>query len=344
MKDVARIAGVSLATVSRVLNDKGGTIPISKETRDRVLAVVDKVGYKPNYAAQRLRSQKLDHSVAVYVPWGWGIGGFASFTGKLLESVCKSMRGMPYTITIVFYDLGDIRSHHEELQRVRAHRIDAMLIVGADHEDLDYLDSVPVDANPPFVAVHRELANGDFVTANNREGAKAIVTHALNRGHERIAVLSTPTVHGGRRDFIYQQRYDGYVDALHERGIEVDDGLSRFVEEDDRDAAEAAVRELCKMDTPPTAIFAARDSLALETVRTLRTLGSRIPDDISVVAFSDNAEVSDIIDPPLTRVVVPVEQMGAIAVNRLTSMLKGEDEQERLQVSLDCQVLPGESC
>src|SRR6056297_935367 len=102
MKEVARIAGVSLATVSRVLNDKDGTIPISKETRDRVLAVVDKVGYKPNYAAQRLRSQKLDHSIGVYIPWGWGIGGFASFTGKLLESACKSMRGMPYTVTIVF--------------------------------------------------------------------------------------------------------------------------------------------------------------------------------------------------------------------------------------------------
>jgi LacI family transcriptional regulator len=344
MKDVARIAGVSLATVSRVLNDKGGTIPISKETRDRVLAVVDRVGYKPNYAAQRLRSQQLDHSIAVYVPWGWGIGGFGSFTGKLLESVSKSMRGMPYTVTIVFYELGDIRAHHEELQRVRAHRIDAMLIVGADHDDLDYLDTVSTDGNPPFVAVHRELVYGNFVTANNREGARAIVSHAAARGHRRIAVLSTPPVHGGRRDFIYQQRYDGYVDAVRAYGASVDERLTRFVEEDDPAAAGAAVRELCALDDPPTTIFAARDSLAVATIRTLRSLGIRVPEEMGVVAFSDNAEVSDIIDPPLTRVVVPVEQMGAIAVTRLMAMLKGENPEGPLQVSLDCQILQGESC
>jgi LacI family transcriptional regulator len=344
MKDIARIAGVSLATVSRVLNDKGGTIPISPQTRDRVLAVVDTVGYKPNYAAQRLRSRQLDHSIGVYIPWGWGIGGFASFTGKLLESAGKSMRGLPYTVTLVFYELGNIREHCEELQRVRAHRIDAMLIVGADCDDLDYLDTVPPTQPPPIIAVHRELRNGNYVTAKNREGSCAIVSHLLERGHRRIAIISTPPVHGGRPDFVYAQRHDGYLDALHRRGVSCDESLIRFVDEDALDRVDTIVLELVALPSPPTAVFASRDSIAVAVVRALKRVGMQIPGDMAIASFSDNAELSSIVDPPLTRVVVPVEQIGAIAVARLTRMLQSKTPLPPLQTALDCEVRLGESC
>lgn len=344
MKDVARIAGVSLATVSRVLNDKDGTIPISKETRERVLAVVDKINYKPNYAAQRLRSHKLDHSIGVYIPWGWGMGGFASFTGKLLESISKSIHGMPFNITLIFYDPGKISIHHEELQRVRAHRIDAMIIVGANHEDIRFLDSVAVDSHPPLITIHRELQQGNFVTSKNKEGAKIIVQHLIDKGHKRIAFISTPPYYENSTDYIYSRRYEGYLEALHENRIERDETLVRFTEHQQEEKIDSIIEELYSLPEPPSAIFASRDSLVVETIRALKNKGFHIPRDMALVGFSDNAEINNFIDPTLTSVVVPIEEMGTIAVSRIAEMLRSKEKLPPLQTSLDCSLIIGESC
>jgi DNA-binding LacI/PurR family transcriptional regulator len=344
MKDVARIAGVSLATVSRVLNDKDGTIPISKETRERVLAVVDKIHYKPNYAAQRLRSHKLDHSIGVYIPWGWGMGGFASFTGKLLESISKSIYGMPFNITLIFYDPGKICIHHEELQRVRAHRIDAMIIVGANPEDIRFLDSVAVNSHPPFVTIHRELIQGNFVTSKNKEGAKNIVQHLIDKGHRRIALISTPPHYGVYTDYIYSNRYEGYQQALRENGIAIDESLIHFPEHQKEEKTGIIVNKLCSLSDPPTAIFASRDSLVVETIRALKERGLEIPRDMAIVGFSDNAEINYFIEPTLTSAVVPIEKMGTIAVSRIAEILRSTEKLQPLQIALDCLMIFGESC
>ncbi len=344
MKDVARIAGVSIATVSRVLNDKEGTISISAETRERVLAVVDKINYKPNYAAQRLRSRELDHSIGIYIPWGWGLGGFSSFTGKLVESVSKSIRDMPYTVTLVFYYPGEISVHYEELRRVRAHRIDAMMIVGASPEDIAYLDSVYTNKTPPFVVVHRELQNGNFVTSKNRHGACDIVEKLINKGHRRIALISTPRHHNGKTDYIYECRYLGYADALEKNGISVDERLVRFTANYDEHSVQRIIGELRSLSDPPTAYFATRDSLVISTLKSLKSFSLRVPDDVAVVGFSDNAEISSFFDPTLTSVVVPIEEMGSIAISYLAELLQSETTLPPLRESITCSINTGESC
>lgn len=343
MKDVARIAGVSIATVSRVLNDKSGSIPISKETRDRVLAVVDKINYRPNYAAQRLRSHNLDHSIGVYVPWGWGMGGLSSFVAKLLESVGKCIHNLPYNITLLFYEPGMIRSHYEELQRVRAHRIDAMMIVGASPPDIAFLETVANQKSPPFLLIHRELQQGNYITSNNQTGTKTIVSHLINKGHKRIALISTPRTHGKHTDYIYNKRYLGYEEALAARGIPVDNKLVYFVEQDDQNSIIAALKTMMNLDDPPTGIFAAKDSLLISTLKTLKILNYRVPEDIALVSFSDNEEICKFTDPPVTSVVAPVEEMARIGVNHLIKLVDNGSSAAPMQVQLDCRIIYGES-
>ncbi len=343
MKDVARIAGVSIATVSRVLNDKTGSIPISKETRDRVLAVVDKINYKPNYAAQRLRSHDLDHSIGIYVPWGWGLGGPSSFVAKLLESVAKCIHDLPYSITLLFYEPGQIRTHYEELQRVRAHRIDAMMVVGASPPDIAFLDTVADQKRPPLLLIHRELQRGNYITADNRGAARSIVNHLIAKGHRRIALISTPRTHEIYTDYIYSQRYLGYEDALASNGIAFSGKLVRFVQQHDRSAVYEAIAELLALDNPPTAVFAARDSILTATLKALKSHSRRIPEDVAVVGFSDNEEMSMITDPTTTLAVAPVEEMTRTGVTHLIKVVGEGSDPAPIQVKLECRIIYGES-
>ncbi|MFP4384692.1 MAG: LacI family DNA-binding transcriptional regulator [Spirochaetia bacterium] len=338
MKDVARIAGVSVATVSRVLNDKDGTIPISRETRDRVLAVVDQVGYKPNYAAQRLRSSKLDHSIGVYIPWGWELGGFASFTGRLLESISKSVHGMPYSITLIYYHPGKISTHYEELQRVRAHRIDGMLIMGASPGDIEFLDSVSGEKHPPFIAVHREIRHGNFVTSKNREGAAKMVSSLLDQEHRKIAFISTPKTHGRFRDYIYTRRYEGFMEGYSRRGMVPDESLLHFTRKDDPETVKNILEKIMQKHSP-TAVFTTRDSLAVSVIRSLPGLGLKVPDDLTLVTFTDNPEAIRLIEPEISCIVVPIEEMGSHAVSRLAEMLGTDKKLQPFQEFLDCPIV-----
>jgi LacI family transcriptional regulator len=338
MKDVARIAGVSLATVSRVLNDKNGSIPISNETRERVLAVVDQVGYKPNYAAQRLRSSKLDHSIGVYIPWGWELGGFASFTGRLLESISKSVHGMPYSITLIYYDIGKIHTHYEELQRVRAHRIDGMLIMGAGPRDIEYLESASQNKHPPFIAVHRELRHGNFVTSRNKTGAANMMKNLFDQGYHRVAFISTPVKHGKFTDYIYSQRYAGYREGFAQIGAEPDESLLYFTRKDDPDSLKDFIRKIMVNNKTPKAIFATRDSIAVSIIHVLRSLKIKMPDDVKLITFTDNPEAIQLIEPSVSCIIVPVEEMGSAAVSRLATMLNTNKKLPPFQIFLDCRI------
>lgn len=343
MKDVARIARVSIATVSRVLNDKTGSIPISKETRERVLAVVDKINYKPNYAAQRLRSHDLDHSIGIYVPWGWGVGTPSSFVAKLLEGAGKCIHDLPYSITLLFYEPGHVRTHYEELQRVRAHRLDAMMIVGASPPDIAFLETVADQRWPPLLLIHRELRVGNYVTADNRGAARSIVNHLLSKGHRRIALISTPRAHGDYTDYIYNERYLGYEDALTASGTALAENLVHIVGQDDRTAVYEAVAKLSALPDPPTAIFAARDSIVTATLKALKSHQLRIPDDVAVVGFSDNEEMSLITDPTTTLAVAPVEEMTRAGVNHLIQVVEQGPTPSPIQERFDFKIIYGES-
>lgn len=346
MHDVARMAGVSVATVSRVLNDREGKIRISDKTRERVLAACEHLNYVPNYAAQQLRSRQVRRTIGVYIPKGWGLSGFTSFTANLLESVCHTLRNQPYDVSLVFYEPGGISDHYEELRRVRAHYISGMLIVGASPEDIEYLTSVGTNLSPPFVLIHRESVVGRFVTTDNRDAGRSLVRYLVNHGHHRIALITTPTVDSLRRDYIYSARYEGFCAGLEESGIPFSSERIIYHSDTqiDMDLLSKDLRTLLEGPDPPTAIVSTRDSIAVYCVKAARRIGISIPRDISLVSFFDNLSLHELTDPILTCVEIPIARMGAVAVDYLIEMINGRSDFHALTKRLLCRLIEGESC
>jgi LacI family transcriptional regulator len=346
MKDVARAAGVSVSTVSRVLAARGGTIPISKETQDRVLSAAERLDYKPNFAAQRLRSAQPHLSIGLYIPWSWSLVGFPVFLPSLVEAVGKYLSDHSHSLNVVYYEIGHIHEHYQELHSVRTHLIQGMLIAGASAADLEYLDSVAANAHPPVVVIHRVLEHGDFVTADNRGGAADGVAHLIGHGHRRIAMISKPWMESNRQDYVYRERFLGYQEALCRAGIEFDPSIVFDVGPDDLPAIESALRSALSGPHPPSALFCSRMDIAAHTLRILRRIGARVPDDVALVTFSEHGSVGRYFDPPLTSISIPADTMGRDAVDYLVNRLtpKGPNPPEHVTSYVPCSLVVRESC
>lgn len=346
MNDVARLAGVSVATVSRVLNDREGKIRISEKTRKKVLEVCEQLNYVPNYAAQQLRSGQVAHTIGVYIPKGWGFSGFSSFTANLLEAVSHELQDSPYRVSLIFYESGRIQDHYEELRRVRAHYISGMLIVGAGSDDIAFLASVGANPAPPFILVHRESPVGRFVTSDNTEAGRSLVRYLVERGHRRIALITTPSADTLRRDYIYSARYDGFRQGLIEAGLDPDAAKIIYHSDSQLDVQRLAtdLRALLTGPEMPTAIVSTRDSIAVYAVKAARSIGVAIPEDVSLVTFLDNVPLRELTDPVLTCVEIPISRMGAVAVRDLIRMIQGDTDFQSLTSTLQCNLIEGESC
>jgi DNA-binding LacI/PurR family transcriptional regulator len=330
IKEVAKIAGVSTSTVSRVINNKGGSISISKATRDRVQAVISDLNYKPNYAARRLKSKEIEQSIGIYIPWGWGFVGFSSFIAKLIETISKYLKPHHYNITLLFYEPGTISTYYNQLSSVRSHFIDGMIITGSNHKDIQFLETVSKNAAPPFIIVHRELKTGSFVVAANREGAKELVRRLYIKGHKRIALISTPISTNGEIDYVYNERFQGYREALQQQKL-YNEKLVYYCDTITYKEIHKVVQEILALENPPTAILTSRDSLALYTIRSLHLLGLTIPNDIEIASFSDNTDFMKMFSSHILSAIMPVEEMGKAAVEYLVEQIKEGREIPRLQ-------------
>ena len=343
MKDVARAAGVSVSTVSRVLNAKERAIPISERTRHKVLKTVEQLDYKPNFAAQRLRSAVPHHSIGLYIPWSWNLSGLPVFIPSLVEAVGKYLSDHSHTLSLVYYEPGDIHAHYSLIHEVRTHPIQGMIITGAAPADIEFLSSAAGNTHPHFVVVHRLVPDGNYVSADNRQGAVMAVKHLVNHGHSRIGLLTKPPDQPERPDFIYEERFRGYCDALRAGGLEVDSDLICTVPETNTNALQQCVLDLLQGPNAPTAMLCTRTDLAAYLLRVARRAGIRVPEDLAVVAFSEHTLVGQYFDPTLTTIGIPAEEMGHRAAEHLVERLR-DSRTTRIREELDCTLTIRESC
>ncbi len=298
--DVAAAAGVSVATVSKVINDRYG---VAEQTSARVRAVIEQLGYTSSLVAQSLRSRRSNV-----------IGILASdiepFNAELLKGAAHAIRGTDYDL-VVFSDCGQRKDQvgweRRALGRVSALTDGAILITPS---------SVDVTFEAPLVAVDHNVASAALPTvdSDNLSGAVAATEHLIALGHRRIGFLA------GRRDLESARlREEGYHQALEAAGIPFVPELVR-VGGYHPDTAREAACELLACDPRPTAIFAANDVSAIETIDVARSLGLDVPGDLSVVGF-DNVPESALCEPPLTTVEQPIQRMGREAVKLLLDLI-----------------------
>lgn len=326
IQDVAKAAGVSVSTVSRVLNEK---IDVASETQEHILSVIRKLGYTSNLAARSMRSHKKN-LVGLVVP---DIG--FPYSIEIMKGVNRAIAESKYDLLL--YTTGDVQKNGSDLHEQHYVSLlnnsitDGVLIVASAAAEFI--------TNAPIVAVDPHVVNPNYpsVQGTNYQGALDAMEYLIKLGHRRIAFISgRPEIGSAVR------RLQGYRDSLTMAGIEVDESLimpGDFTQK----AGYNSACQLLQMKNPPTAIFASNDQSAIGVIQAAEEMGLRIPNDLSVVGFDNITEAKYL---GLTTVDQFLEEMGYVAMQMLIKLVTGEPldvevykMQTKLLVRTSCQEL-----
>ena len=312
ISDVARAAGVSVPTVSKVVNGRYG---VAEATSKRVLDVVEALGYETSLVASSLRRRRTNVI-------GILVAEFESFSVELLKGISAAATGTGYEL-LAYSGLVAGTSHagweRKSLSRLAGTLIDGAIIVTPTM--LMPTTSIPVVAIDP----HTGPGGPSTIDSDNVGGARVATQHLIDLGHRRIAHIR------GRSDLASAElRETGYRESLAEAGIPFDPELVR---DGGYKAAltAGAARELLTRPDRPTAVFAANDMSALGVMKVASELGLRVPEDLSVIGFDDIPEAARSM-PPLTTMAQPLNDLGAQALHMLIELLDGNDVPSHVQL------------
>jgi LacI family transcriptional regulator len=322
LTDIARAAGVSIATASRVLNP--GAHPVNAATAARVQAAADQLGFRPNRLARGLRSRWVS-TVGVLIH---------DITDPYFAEITRGIADAAWKDGFLTMACNTDRQPEEELRYAGLlceSRVAGLLFVGGGLNDPAYrtelsrLVSEVREYGGHVVALGPRHEQWPAEVPDNRGGARQAVEHLLALGHRSVALVSGPpqlrTTH---------EREAGFAEAMRHAGIEPDPDLiisGGFTVE----GGAVAMRELLKGERRFTAAVVATDTMVIGCLRALREHGMSVPHDMSLVGF-DNIPVSEYLDPPLTTVDLHMRQVGAAAMNRLRGLLNGTDAQPLISI------------
>ncbi len=308
IRGVASAAGVSIATVSRVLNGRPDVAP---ETRELVLRAVREQGFSTNRNARALSSGRTG-LIGVTVPLVHD-----AYFGGILSGASEALYEQDMRIVLC----PTLHQHEREvtlLDRLMRGTTDGAVLMLPEETNAE-LKALQRDF--PFVVVDPRVALDEgipVVSAAHAAGARAATEHLLSLGHRRIGAITGP-----REWIACTERLNGYHGALAAAGVLPDPALVAVSDFRNGPATEAAANALLDLPDPPTAIFAFNDNVAVGVMRTARARGLRLPEDLSVVGF-DDSEQAEIVYPALTTVRQPLAEMGRMAVSLLLRLLENQ--------------------
>ena len=311
MKDVARLAGVSVQTVSAVVNEKPG---ITDATRIRVLKAVDELGYTPFPYARSMRTRET-RTIALVV---------SDIANPSFATMASAVEDFAHRLgySVVVYNTHDDPDREATyIQRASQRWVDGMLFVSAQDQmtGLERLEALGI----PSVAIDRIPVGyeGPSVTLDNVTAGAMAAEHLLGLGHTRIAHIAGPL-----RLRLARERVAGFERAVRSRGL--DPSCCMHIEGNWECATGyEAMGQILELSPRPTAVFAANDRMAMGAMRAIFEAGLRIPDEVSVVGL-DDIEMAQYQIPPLTTVRQSFAELGTRAVQLLLDMLKGEEPTE----------------
>jgi LacI family transcriptional regulator len=315
ISDVAKLAGVSTMTVSRVVNGTGYT---STETRARVETAIGELGYVPNALARQLRSKRTK-TIALVV---------SDISNPFFTTIARGAEDVAvrHGFSVMYCNTDESESEEEQyLLMLIERQVDGVLLVPARSSGTSF--RLLQAHHVPVVVMDRRVAarNVDSVLCDSEAGAHALTRHLIELGHRRIAVLT------GRRNISTSvDRVAGCRRALEEAGLALDDELVHyggfnFGKLNQADGRRMAGEVLAAGGERPTAVFAANNFIAFGAVRALREAGLRVPEDMSVVAFDDLPE-DWVAEPFLTVAAQPAYEIGHRAASLLLARLSGDHD------------------
>ncbi|MFU1478006.1 LacI family DNA-binding transcriptional regulator [Roseovarius sp. C7] len=305
LEDVARLAGVSTATVSRCLNAPDKVV---ERTRLRVLEAVRELGYLPNFGARAMVARRTNTIGAIIPTMANAI--FA----KGLQAFQEEARALGYQLLVASSSYrADLEE--EQARALVARGADGLLLIGLERAET--LTAFLAQRGLPAVVAwtHAEEAGLPTVGFDNRAAMRGLAEEVLRRGHQRVAMISAPVAHNDRA----RARLDGVRDALRAAGLGED--LPVIETGYGLDEGGAALAQLMQRETPPTVVMCGNDVLAAGAIRQAGRLGLRVPEDVSITGF-DDIELATLVTPALTTVHVPHQEMGRRAAQCLVEMVE----------------------
>lgn len=320
--DVSRLAGVSTATVSRVLNDPE---KVSEQTRNKVLAAIKQLNFVKSAAAFSLKAQQ-SHNVLVVVS---SIGNI--FYSKMFQGVQRKAEENGYSVIIT--SRGGGRDDHI-IERLRTGRVDGIIVLdamGIAPEAFEFLKA-SYQGTPPIVGFAEKPGFAPFphVFVDNFRPSYNLTRYLIDLGHRDIGVVQAPS------DLpVRLERLGGFLKAMEDAGIPVPEH-NIFEGGFESNAGHDVAAILRRRDHLPTAMVCANDEMAMGLISEMVSVGLRVPQDLSVVGF-DDCTLADVYSPPLTTVAQPRERIGKEAMNLLLRVLEDPDTPPDTVVELDTQ-------
>lgn len=323
MKDVARVANVSVATVSRVINN---VETVEENLRKRVLEAIDELGFQPNYLAKSLKNNSTN-TIGVVVsdisnPFFIGVA----------RQIEKVVRDKGYTMFMASTD----SDHEKELEIIRmmvAKRVDGIII----SPDSNELEKVVRNLDCPTVAIDRKSLNNicDTVYTDKEVLMYKAVKHLAQKGHKNIAMVTGPKELSSNRD-----RFNGYFRAHYDLGMDVD--ISNIIfSEFTMETGKKAFKELMSKEKRPSAIIAGNALIAQGFISKAKDMNLRIPEDVSIISFGE-IENQEIIEPVVSHFKSLKTEIGQVAGQMIINRIKHPDAPIRIEV-LDVDITEGDS-
>lgn len=322
IKDIARKAGVAPSVVSRALNNKYG---VKDSTKDLILKLAQEMNYYPNTAARSLVTRKTET-----------IGIMMADISEPYYS--QLIRGMEYIAnqtgyTLLFSNSYESLEHNRVLQKmINAQRVDGIIIVGSNIQEKNFSLAL-LEQEIPFVLVERNFSDPrvNCIWVDNVEGAYQATKYLVEKGHRKIAHIT-----GNLYFQVALDRLDGYKKALQEGRIDYSEELvvsGNFVWQ----SGYETMKDILRHHPQCTAVFVASDTMAYGALQAITETGLTVPDDIAIIGF-DDLEFSSLTNPPLTTIRQPRYEIGQKAMELLTDILRGE-QQNGVKISLKPEVI-----
>lgn len=317
IKDVAKLAGVATSTVSRALS---GNVPVSDETKEKVMKAVKELNYKPNLVAKGLKEGK-SNVLGLIIP---------DIRNPIFPSIVRGVEDAARVngFNVVLINSDENIEHEVSAVNVLKNRwIDGFIFATATSVENSKHIYKLMEQEIPVVLMIRNIGK-DFnaIVTNNFEASYEAVSYMINRGLRRIGIIN-----GKLSLNLYMERYQGYKKALEDHGLELVDDICFNCSTSNSDCYDQ-LRDYFSKGKSIDGIFATNDYKAIEAIRAIKDSGLRVPEDVSVMGF-DDVQVSSFIDPELTTVSQPLYDMGSRAVERLIEIIgEGELDNTRIEV------------
>jgi Transcriptional regulators len=313
--DVAKRAGVSGATVSRVYNSPDS---VGEETREKVIRAAAELDYHPNLIASNF-VKRVSGNIGVIIPHIPHVHIFSVYYfSELLSGIGEGMEDNGYNLMLFFYKTSD-DGKNDYMKYYTSGKVDGCIFLGTRRNDEGLLSVRNAGYELCLVNNYIDGSGISYIDVDNISGSYEVVRYLVELGHRRIAFVNGPDSFTNSLD-----RFAGYKKALYESGIPFDEKLV-FEGNYSKKSGYVLSGEIQKIKEMPTAVFAGNDRMAAGLVQGFSEKGMRIPEDISIVGY-DDSDISTIVRPALTTVHIPFFEMGKSCVNEFVKQIRGSNE------------------